>query len=208
MHRPFFSHVLSLTKLKARVWTNTAIWAAASGFQSPCTVLPLRLTAHHFQSFILRYQVDASLFPILFTVGDAPHPVERGGCNFASSYSGKTTTSDLQYCTYNLQYIEENKRSKENPWSVRHLGVYHHRDPLSEFDLWVFLCPTLDGPVQRMLDALQQCDQDTLRELCNEQFRFHMLLNNHYSSNMQWYLRILGNQIENQVMQSLCFDLP
>ncbi|KAL8626258.1 hypothetical protein Q9189_008063 [Teloschistes chrysophthalmus] len=140
-------------------------------------------------------------------MGEAPYPVERGGSNFASSSSYIASTSDLQYCTYDLQYIEDNKRSKENPWSVRHLGVYRHRDPLSNFDLWILLCPSPDGPVQRMLDALLQSNQDTLQDLCDDPFRLHVLLNHHYSCKMQWYLRALGEQIEDQEDEAFTLDI-
>ncbi|KAL8693317.1 MAG: hypothetical protein Q9218_001836 [Villophora microphyllina] len=140
-------------------------------------------------------------------MGEAPVVAERGGSNFASSYSQKAKTSSLQYCTYELQYIEENRRSKENPWSVRHIGVYHHRDPVSNFDLWVFLCPNADGSVQRMLGALQQQSQDTLRKFCDDPFHFHMLLNCHYPGNMRCYLKALGDQVEDQEDEAFTLDI-
>ncbi|KAI4254737.1 MAG: hypothetical protein LQ352_002932 [Teloschistes flavicans] len=170
-------------------------------------VLPLRLTAPLFRSLMLRYQIKQSLLPILFKMGEAPYPAERGGSNFASSSYYIASTSDLQYCTYDLQYIEDNKRSKENPWSVRHLGVYHHRDPLSNSDLWILLCPSPDGPVQRMLDVLLQSGQDTLQDVCDDPFRLHVLLNHHYACNMQWYLRALGEQIEDQEDEAFTLDV-
>ncbi|KAL8732313.1 MAG: hypothetical protein Q9181_004015 [Wetmoreana brouardii] len=154
--------------------------ANLSAFHSPCTVLPLRLTESLFQKFLFRYQIDPSLLPVLFATGEAPHPAERGGSHFASSYSQqprKMKISDLQYCAYDLQYIEENKRSKENPWSTRHIGIYHHWDPVSDFNLWVLLCPNADGPVQRILGALQHADRKTLQHFCDDPFRFHRLLN-------------------------------
>lgn len=161
---------------------------------------------------MIRYRVNPNFLPVLFSMGEAPQSAEQASSNFASSCPLKEKTADLQYCTYELSYIEENKRSKESPWSVRHIGVYHHRDPGRNFDLWILLCPNPDGPVQRMLGALKRGSQDALRDFCADPSLFHMWLSAHYSDNMRWYLRALGDQVVEQVIHplflSLLFRLP
>ena len=144
-------------------------------------------------------------------MGEAPQAVERGSNNFASFHGRRNTSLDIQYCTYQLQYVEENRRSKENPWSIRHLGVYHHLDSASNLSLWILLCPTPDGPAQQILGALQRASQDTLQDFCDDPHYFHLMLNARYSSNMRWYLRNLGQQLEEQVMPlslTPCCGLP
>ena len=170
-----------------------------SALHSPCTVLPLRFTAPLFQKFMTRYRIAPSLLPVLFTMGQTPHAAERGATHFASTYSSRTKSSSQQSCAYEFQHMEENRRSKENPWSVRHIGVYHHRDPSLKFDLWVLLCSNADGPLELIRDALQRADDKVLQGFCDDPFFFHALLNAHYSDHMRWYLRALGDQLEDQV---------
>lgn len=171
-----------------------------SVIHSACTVLPLLFTAPLFREVMARYRVNPAFLSIIFSMGEAPHPTERGSSYFASSYSNESRASELQYCAYELQYIEDNKRSKENPWSTRHIGVYHHRDPALDFDLWILLCSNADGPVERMLSALQGACPKVLQTFYDDPFWFHGLLVATYSDFMRWHLKALGDHIEEQVI--------
>lgn len=88
----------------------TSLHLVHSVLHSPCTVLPLLFTAPLFREVMARYRVNPAFLSIVFSMGEAPHPTERGSSYFTSSYSNESRASELQYCAYELQYIEDNKR--------------------------------------------------------------------------------------------------
>lgn len=40
---------------------------------------------------------------------------------------------------YKLNYMEPNRRSGSNPWSARHIGVYHRHDQVAGSDLYILV---------------------------------------------------------------------
>ena len=92
--------------------------------------------------------------------------------------------------------MERNNRSKTNPWSLRHTGVYHHHS--KELDLWILLHSVQDSVAEKKLLALEK-DKVELNRLLEDPFRIHLLLASSYYPNWRWYLRDLGRQFNEKV---------
>ena len=136
-----------------------------SSIHSPKTVLPLFITEEVMRKILTRYNVNPEFLHILFSLGNAPH-ISKGGSSYAMySRSSDNTQNTFHFlpsvdkylnllsgtCCYQLQYAEENQRSKHSPWSFRHTAVYHHHDSTTNFDLFILLHPVENSYLEQQL---------------------------------------------------------
>lgn len=108
--------------------------------------------------------------------------------------------------SYQLQYVEENHRSRDRPWSIRHTGVYHHHSSKDTFDLFIFLNPMDESVLEQQLAAYTQprFSQYTLASICADPMRLHVLPFAAYVHNWRWCLRYWGKQFGERVRISCC----
>ena len=109
---------------------------------------------------------------------------------------------NLVTCCYQLQYTEENQRSKHTPWSFRHTAVYHHHDSASNFDLFILLHSIEDSYLEQQLISLTKPgprSQSMLRTLLADPSNLHLLIASSYVNNWRWYLRYVGQSFEDKV---------
>lgn len=71
--------------------------------------------------------------------------VSYGSCHvIPHAFSCCQTADYLQWeeFAYNLRYVEKHGRDLVNPWSVRHMAVYHQFDAEKKSSKWIFLHPS------------------------------------------------------------------
>ena len=108
-------------------------------------------------------------------------------------------TNDAE-ASYEIRYVEENKREGQDPWSLRHTGVYHRHD--SELDVFVLLHPMEANMAEKRLLKLIETPDENLEELkriIQNPFRLHLLLFSSYFDNWRWYFRYLGKEFSRTV---------
>lgn len=100
-----------------------------------------------------------------------------------------------------MRYAEENRRSNDNPWSVRQTGVYHHHVSTRDFDLFIFLHPLEESflECQLITIAAPSHPKSELASLCANPYQLHSLAFALYSDNWRWYLRYLGEEFQEKV---------
>lgn len=173
------------------------------------------------KEILMEYHVDSAFLPILFSFGDEPHLAESGATNVVTnklehgqhseSPWGRTlkgTPSDrCPDISYQLQYVEENHRSRDRPWSIRHTGVYHHHSPKNTFDLFILLNPMDESILEQQLTAYTQphFSQHMLASICAHPMRLHVLPFAAYVHNWRWCLRYWGKQFGERV--SICYRM-
>ena len=111
--------------------------------------------------------------------------------------------------SYQLQYVEENHRSLDRPWSIRHTGVYHHHSAKDAFDLFIFLNPMDESVLEQQLAAYTQpgFSQDSLASICAAPMRLHTLPFAAYVHNWRWCLRYWGKQFGERVRTYCPLDI-
>lgn len=173
------------------------------------------------KEILMGYQVDSAFLPVLFSFGDEPHLAESGATNVATnkledgqhskSSRGRTleghSPDKHPDVSYQLQYVEENHRSLDRPWSIRHTGVYHHHSPKDAFDLFIFLNPMDESVLEQQLMAYTQphFSQYVLASICANPMRLHVLPFAAYVHNWRWCLRYWGKQFGERVR--ICYRL-
>jgi hypothetical protein len=103
---------------------------------------------------------------------------------------------------YQFRYVEENARSKDSPWSIRHMGMYHRHSVDGKNDVFILLNPYENSAVEKQLLVLvtgHSKIQSTLKSLCEDPFRLHLLPFSSYVGNWRWYLRYMGELFQKQV---------
>ena len=162
-----------------------------------------------------RYRVDPTFLPVLFSFGAEPNLAESGASNIASISAEDASRSKLFRLleigfrthvgielSYQIRYTEENKRSSVRPWSLRQTGVYHHHSLNPQFDLFIFIHPKEHSLVEESLMSLSEstaASQASLKAICENPFRIHMLLFSSYLDNWRWYFRYLDEEFEGMV---------
>ncbi|CAF9911789.1 MAG: hypothetical protein HETSPECPRED_000445 [Heterodermia speciosa] len=168
--------------------------------------LPLRIPESWMRKTMTRYRVDPTFLPVLFSFGAEPNLAESGASNIAS-----ISAEDLsRKLSYQIRYTEENKRSSVRPWSLRQTGVYHHHSLNPQFDLFIFIHPKEDSLVEESLMSLSEstaASQASLKAICENPFRIHMLLFSSYLDNWRWYFRYLDEEFEGMNDEALTLDL-
>lgn len=96
---------------------------------------------------------------------------------------------------YKLNYMEPNHRGGKNPWSTRHLGVYHHRE--LDWEVYILVHCSRESRLYRSLHAENEETSTTssaLSEGLGNPMSFHDLVMQCYIHHWQPYLRWLGHE--------------
>ncbi|KAH8890572.1 hypothetical protein GQ53DRAFT_650201 [Thozetella sp. PMI_491] len=161
------------------------------------TISPLRITSELASTIFKEYEVRSEFLQVLLSFGDEPHHSEA-----SSSKHLHVLTDDGQYVLlYKLNFVEENLRGGQDPWSFRQVGMYHHHK--SNFDLFIVIHCTKSTAFYSRLASLTSANEDTpgpsgtlLRTLRQRPESLHSLLLSCYYGNWRLHLRYLGQMFD------------
>lgn len=151
------------------------------------------------------YKVDPSFLRIIFSFGEEPHLAESSSSflSLRSEQDGHETE-----ISYQLNYVEENRRNGQDPWSYRHAGVYHRHTP--NFDMFILLHPVKSSILEdRVLSALgldlvstSESDPVASKTLADP-YCLQTLVLCSFLDNWRWYFRYLGEKFTTAVSSSV-----
>ena len=186
---------------------------------SASTIEPLQISRELLLKALTRYNVPADFLSIVISFGDDPHLSEGSSSNM--SIVGSVDSDQCRYkclgfevdrltnlaISYQINYVEENDRKGEDPWSRRHTGVFHHHG--SKESIWILLFPTQEKYCKvesqlRQLEAGTSDAQAVLEAIITNPLRLHMFLFSSYFENWRWYLRKLGEDFAYIVRPPAC----
>jgi hypothetical protein len=113
----------------------------------------------------------------------------------------KATTNSPKDClSYKLNFVEPNRRGGKDPWSRRHLGVYHHHT--SESDLYILLHCTSSSALYQQL-APSAKNSGAVERLLTDVFEhpgsLHDAILACYIHHWRFYLRDMGDEVSSMV---------
>ncbi|KAK3377585.1 hypothetical protein B0H63DRAFT_547088 [Podospora didyma] len=179
---------------------SAAFWSGGRfiSIYSDRTIAPLKATSKVMSLILEQYAVKPDFLPVLLSFGDEPQLSEASSSNFVYD-----SISQQEYViSYKLNFVEENQRGGQDPWSFRHVGIYHHHE--KSRDLFIILhCTKSTAFYQRLATLLpppppgsspttSSPASPSLRKICAEPENLHSLLLSCYFSNWRPYLRYLG----------------
>lgn len=173
--------------------------APASGtriisISSSRTISPLRITSHLAAILLDRCDVKKDFLRVLLSFGDQPHESEASSGN----HTFIPLDNQESVLLYKLNYVEQNRRSSQDQWSFRHVGVYHHHKQNSDLFILLHCQPTsmLSVKLEQLIDdASTGVSAQAIRErLCANPGSLHSLTLSCYLDNWRPYLRYLGKQ--------------
>ncbi|KAF2244765.1 hypothetical protein BU26DRAFT_522534 [Trematosphaeria pertusa] len=153
------------------------------------TVAPLDITTDLLEQIFDRYAVHQDFANVVSSFGQDPN-IAEGSSNNATIYTKQSGDSHL---SYQIRYVEENQRGGNNPWSLRHTGIYHHHSPNGGPDVFILLHPVREPGLETVISALDG-DATTRRDLCSNPFLLHTWLFACYFDKWRWYFRYLGER--------------
>ncbi|KAF8848232.1 hypothetical protein BDZ45DRAFT_606259, partial [Acephala macrosclerotiorum] len=165
----------------------------SSSIYSERTIETLQITSELMRKLLHKYEVHPDFLRVLFSFGEEPHLAEASSNNLAIHYPKTRET----YITYQVNYVEENRREGRDPWSFRHTGVYHHHN--SDFDLFIVLHSNSQNVLENSLRKMFEVGQMTNSEVsqrssfCQDPYRLHLLVMSSFFENWRWYFRSLGD---------------
>ncbi|KAI1075591.1 hypothetical protein F5B20DRAFT_594948 [Whalleya microplaca] len=162
---------------------------------SPRTIAPLKITSSLAAKMLDVYDVNEGFLRVLLSFGDEPHQSEASSSNKTYIASGDDGDFVL---TYKLNYVEQNKRGGQNPWSFRHVGVYHQHK--HDKDLIILLhCSATSSLSLKLSQMLNQNANITgskgfLESFYHDPAMIHSMILGCYIDNWRPYLRHLGRK--------------
>jgi len=157
------------------------------------TINPLRITSPLAARLFERYRVRTEFLRVLLSFGDEPHQSEAS----SASNTFVPLEDEAYMLLYKLNFVEQNWRTSHDPWSFRHVGVYHQH--LAGFDLFILLHCQPASELPAKLDSLVEdmsSPEDSVgtlrRDLCTHPEMLHNLVLSCYLDNWRSYLRYLG----------------
>ncbi|KAF2132835.1 hypothetical protein P153DRAFT_420745 [Dothidotthia symphoricarpi CBS 119687] len=153
------------------------------------TISPLQVTSELLEYIFDTYNVHHDFANVVASFGQDPNKAE-GSSNNAAVHIKSSGECEL---SYQIRYVEENQRSKLDPWSLRHSGIYHCHGSTGEADTFILLHPVLEPAIRRKIDALQH-DALMREALSTNPFLFHTWGFSQYFDNWRWYCRHLDHR--------------
>lgn len=157
----------------------------------------MRRLLHH-------YQVDPSFLRVVFSFGEEPHVAESGSSFLSIRSDPDSPKTEI---SYQLNYVEENRRKGYDPWSFRHTGVYHGH--ALDSDLFIILYPTQDSILESHLLSILginlievSMEPVMSAKLVNDPYRLHSLVLCSFLDNWRWYFRFLGENFKFEVFDA------
>lgn len=169
------------------------------------TIYPLQITSDLLCKILRKYDVHPDFFRVVLSFGEEPHLAEASSGNLAIHPLGADRTD----ISYQINYVEENLRKGQDPWSFRHTGVYHRHSP--DLDLFILLHPNQYSVIEaRLFQRLGIAPEPTSYQILpnwnfndQEPYRLHLLVLSSFFDNWRWYFRYLGDQFSDENNQAM-----
>ncbi|KAJ0425054.1 hypothetical protein BJY00DRAFT_227338 [Aspergillus carlsbadensis] len=178
---PFWSHISTAPEPKVRI---ISIWCGNS-------VRPLGITQSTMHALIDRYDIGIEFLDLVHSFGEKAH-VSDVGHGGATVYKRANGAYDMHY---SLPYVENYAPQGKPPkYTDRSLCVFNRYSPGSDGEhLWIFLYPERNGEAQQRVHAAASLGIDWCR---NPQY-LHLTVLAAYMGNWRWYIRTIGEEVEN-----------
>ncbi|QDS67852.1 hypothetical protein FKW77_007579 [Venturia effusa] len=144
--------------------------------------------------------VDPNFLRIVFSFGEEPHLAESSSSFLSVRTDKESSKTEI---SYQLNYVEENRRGGYDPWSFRHTGVYHRHT--SNSDLFILLHPTQDSIFEDHLLSMLginlieiSTEPIASAALADDPYRLHSLVLASFLDNWRWYFRYLGDHFASE----------
>ncbi len=113
---------------------------------------------------------------------------------------------------YKLNFVERNGRANHDPWSFRHVGVYHQHQ--ARLDLFILLhcqaASELPAKLENVVENMSSSSKGAgalRQDLCTQPKRLHTLILSCYLDNWRLYLRYLGDKFARIVSHMIFIHL-
>ncbi|CAN9443153.1 unnamed protein product [Alternaria alternata] len=150
------------------------------------TISALEITNSLLEHLFDQYRIAYDFADVVASFGQDPNIAEGSSSN-ATIRAQALGDCDL---VYQIRYVEQNRRGGQDPWSLRHTGVFHRYD---EIDTVVLLHSIRTPSVETVMKALET-DVAARADFCNSPFLIHTWLFRQYFDNWRWYFRYLGER--------------
>ncbi len=140
-----------------------------------------------------QYHVPPGFADIVSSFGEEPN-IAEGRCNNATLHMNESKNGEIMY---EIRYVERNFRGGNNPWSLRHAGVFHRVKAADEVDVMIVLHPVRKPPFEAALAVLQQ-NQAMRCSVAANPFLLHEIMFKCYFDNWRWYLRDIGERFKKE----------
>jgi hypothetical protein len=100
--------------------------------------------------------------------------------------------------------VEKNNRGGENPWSLRHTGIYHNAQRPGPHII-ILLHPTRNPVIETQIAALEN-DAAKRKAFCDNPSALHVWLFAHYFDSWRWYFRYLGTRFTQENNLAMVLD--
>ncbi|CAN9463747.1 unnamed protein product [Alternaria alternata] len=157
-----------------------------SSIYSCRTISALEITNSLLEHLFDQYRIAYDFADVVASFGQDPNIAEGSSSN-ATIRAQALGDCDL---VYQIRYVEQNRRGGQDPWSLRHTGVFHRYD---EIDTVVLLHSIRTPSVETVMKALET-DVAARADFCNSPFLIHTWLFRQYFDNWRWYFRYLGER--------------
>ena len=99
-------------------------------------------------------------------------------------------------CAYGVKYVELNKRSSRNPWSIRQTGIYHQHasEQQRKVSTWVLVAPS-----ERTKLSVERYMKESSDMLASNPFEIHLIVLDNLLANWRPYIIYLTEKIAEQV---------
>lgn len=164
------------------------------------TISPLQISSSLMRKLLYYYKVDPNFLRIIFSFGEEPHLAESSSSFLSVRSEQETLVTEI---SYQLNYVEANRREGYDPWSYRHTGVYHRHTP--DFDLFILLHPNQNSVLESHLLSMLGIDPvgtsteiKVSTKLLEDPYRLHYLVLCSFLDNWRWYFRYLGDNFASE----------
>lgn len=99
--------------------------------------------------------------------------------------------------SYQIRYVEQNRRVGQDPWSLRHTGVFHHHKSTNGTDIIILLHPVRTPLIETVITSLENDPTGRVR-FCENPFLLHTWLFAQYFDNWRWYFRYIGERFSEE----------
>ncbi|CAO2655110.1 Nn.00g101740.m01.CDS01 [Neocucurbitaria sp. VM-36] len=160
------------------------------------TISPLDVTQALLEHVFETYNVHHEFSNVVASFGQDPN-IAEGSSNNATIH--EETPGDCKL-SYQIRYVEQNRRGGQDPWSLRHTGVFHCHSLADGTDIFILLHPIRVPLVETVLTSLED-DLIERKKFCENPFLLHTWLFSQYFDNWRWYFRYIGERFaeENNV---------
>ncbi|KAL4872656.1 hypothetical protein BDV12DRAFT_182993 [Aspergillus spectabilis] len=164
------------------------------------SISPLAITETAMQMLMDKYDIDDAFTDLIVSFGHKPRTADagHGGMTVREREDG---SFDIQY---RFTYSESYKVRGSIGFTSRQVAVFHRYSPSGTGNLWIFLHARPHSELQSKLEDVVSANPT---EGMSHWFSLHLLVFASYIKNWRWYLRHIGEKIDEAADIALGMDL-